>query len=74
MKKYKGVTKIIIQIIIVILTAIAHLSLIDLCVVAIRLAIPMRDYLAVSVLSVEILALAVLMVGMIYLDFKGESL
>lgn len=66
--------KIIIQIIIAILTAIAHLSLIDVCVVSIKLAIPMQDYLAVSILSVEIVALAILMLGMIYIDIKGECL
>ena len=66
--------KIIMQIIIGILTAIAHLPLVDMCVVGIKLALPMQDYLAVGILTIEAIVLVALMVCMIYVDFKGEGL
>ena len=66
--------KLIMQIIIGILTAIAHLPLIDMCVLGIKLAIPTQDYLAVGILVIEALMLVALMVGMIYVDIKGEDL
>ena len=66
--------KLIMQIIIGVLTAIAHLPLIDMCVLGIKLAIPMQDYLAVGILLIEALMLVALMVGMIYIDVKGEGI
>lgn len=66
--------KLIMQIIIGVLTAIAHLPLIDMCVVGIKLAIPMQDYLAMVILILEALMLVALMCGMLYIDIKGENL
>ena len=66
--------KLTMQIIIGILTAIAHLPLIEMCIWGIKLAIPTQDYLAVGILILEALMLVALMVGMIYIDVKGENL
>ena len=66
--------KLIMQIIIGILTAIAHLPLIEMCIWGIKLAIPMQNYLAVGILVLEALMLVALMVAMIYVDIKGENL
>ena len=66
--------KIFMQVFIAVLTAIAHLPLIDMCVVGIKLAIPMQDYLAMVILILEALMLVALMGGMLYIDIKGENL